>query len=440
MPTITTLGTASARAYGLFGGLTVIAGPYWIATLGGSAADQGNGIAVDSLGNSYIAGQTASQGAGSTDALITKYNTSGTIQWQRVLGGSGIDLFNGVALDSSFNVYAVGRTASQGAGSNDVILTKYDSSGTIQWQKLLGLSASDEGNAIAIDGSNNIYITGYYSSNNLLIAKYDSSGTIQWQRALTTSTNNGNGIRVTSAGTVYVVGFSSGGGGQGSNDVLLTKYDTSGTIQWQRVLGGASSDVGNAIAIDSSENLYVAGSTQSQGLGSTEILVAKYDSSGAIQWQRILGTVNADVAYGVALDSSANVYITGYGNGSDKLQIAKYNSSGTIQWQRRLVAGSAVSNQGNGISTDPSGNIYIAGQTAGTGAGGSDVVITKLPNDGSLTGTYGPWTYSVTTLTGATSTLVSATSTLTASTPSLTSATATLTDAASTLTSTVNTL
>ena len=184
MPLLGTIGVASARGFGMLS-LTGIGGPYWIATLGGANNDYGYGIAVDSSGNCYVTGYTASAGAGNNDVLITKYNTSGTIQWQRTLGGTGADYGYGIAVDSSGNCYVAGLTNSAGAGSTDVLITKYNTSGTIQWQRILGGSGTDISYGIAVDSSGNCYVTGYTDSagagaQDVLITKYDTSGTIQW--------------------------------------------------------------------------------------------------------------------------------------------------------------------------------------------------------------------------------------------------------------------
>jgi uncharacterized delta-60 repeat protein len=427
--------------------LALLGGAGWIATLGGANSDYGQGIAVDSSGNCYVAGYTISTGAGQQDALITKYNASGTIQWQRVLGGTNGDISYGIAVDSSGNCYVTGYTLSAGAGGQDALIAKYDTSGTIQWQRVLGGVSGDLGYGIAVDSSGNCYVTGNTDStgagvNDVLIAKYDTSGTIQWQRVLGgTSGEQGFGIAVDSSGNCYVTGTTSSTGA-GGTDALITKYDTSGTIQWQRVLGGTNTDYGQSIAVDSTGNCYVTGYTNSAGAGGVDVLVTKYDTSGTIQWQRVLGTTGQDIGHGISVDTSGNCYVTGYtdsaGAGSADVIIAKYDTSGTIQWQR--VLGGTSGEQGLGIAVDSSGNCYVTGYTASAGAGSNDVLIAKLPGDGSKTGTYGPWTYQASSLTAATSSLTAATSSLTASTSTLTAATSSLTAATSTLTSTVTQL
>jgi uncharacterized delta-60 repeat protein len=402
---------------------------YWINTTGRYQYVYNYGIAVDSNKNIYAVGETNATDT-NYNILLTKYSSKGFIQWQRTLGGASYDYGWKIVVDSNNDVYVTGSTRSQGAGSDDIVIAKYNSSGTIQWQRTLGGASSDGGYGIAIDSGDNVYVTGYTSSegagsDDIVIAKYNSSGTIQWQRTLGgASSDVGYGIAIDSGDNVYVTG-STNSQGAGSDDIVIAKYNSSGTIQWQRTLGGASSDVGYGIAIDSGDNVYVTGYTNSEGAGNFDFIIVKYNSSGTIQWQRTLGGANNDYGYGIAIDSGDNVYVTGstrsQGAGNDDIVIAKYNSSGTIQWQRTL--GGASTDVGFGIAIDSGDNVYVTGYTISQG------FTIKLPSDGTGTGTYeeAGFVYQVSTLTSSTSTLTDSTSTLTDSTSTLTSTTSTLT-------------
>lgn len=414
---------------------------YWFATLGGTGAEGGGGVALDASGNVYVVGTTASQGAGGDDLLLAKYNANGDIQWQRSLGGTSTENGNVVAVDASGNVYVTGTVYSEGTGAGDLLLAKYNSAGAIQWQRSLGeASRAQVGNGIAVDSSGNIYVSGT-SYNDILLAKYNSSGTIQWQVYLNHSEESGYGLAVDSSGNAYLTGscdFTTG-----FSEAVLVKYNSSGVLQWQRRLGGAASDLGFAVAVDSSGNVYLSGQTSSEGAGGNDVLLAKYNSAGAIQWQRRLGGAGSDVGRGVALDSSANVYVTGYtsseGAGGNDMLLAKYDTSGTILWQRSL--GGTSNDTGVGIAVDSANGVfYVIGNTASTGAGGNDLLLAKLPIDGTRTGTYGSLTYAARTLTNAGSTLTDAASSLSPGPSSHTDAARTLTDAARTLTSTKTTM
>jgi hypothetical protein len=421
---------------------------YWLSTLGGSSAEVPGGIAFDSTGNYYLAGSTQSAGSGDYDLLLAKYDSSGAVQWQQVLGGSAGDRGNAVGVDSNNNVYLVGYvgSASGGAGANDMFIAKYDSSGTIQWQRTLGGSASEfSGNSVAIDSADDIYIYGYSGSqgageNSILLAKYNSVGTLQLQTMLDGSArDSGDAISVGSSGYLYALGHteSSGAGGW---DFLIVKYDSSGAIQWQRTLGGSSDDTGVFLSLDSEENVYVTGYSRSAGTGLYSALVAKYNSSGVIQWQRTIGGASSVFGFGIATDSLGNVYSlaqgSGAGAGGNDIIVFKFDSSGATQWQRTL--GGISQEFACSVALDASDNLYVYGRTASPADVSYDLLLAKLPNDGSLTGTYVlngvDFTYAASSITVTASSLTAATGSLTAGASTLTSATSSLTDASASLT------
>jgi len=417
---------------------------YWLATLGGNSPDVGKSVASDSLGNFYALGYSESSGAGANDFLLTKFDLLGAIQWQRSLGGTSDDDGNSVQIDSSDNIYAFGRTRSSGAGSNDFLLAKYNTSGTLQWQRTLGGSGYDFGTSVSVDSSGNIYVLGLSDSSgagsyDFLLAKYNSSGTIQWQRTLGGASQEfGRSLSVDSSGNVYVAGVTTSAG-LGQEEFLLAKYNASGTIQWQRIFGGTADDQNQALFADSSGNTFLLGSSNSVGAGGQDLILAKYNTSGTLQWQQMLGGVNTDIGRGVALDSADNIFVSGQTNssgaGGNDFLLAKYNSSGVIQWQRTLGSNQAEISYGLALNLEDA--IYATGLTERSGKG-TQILLAKVPSDGSKTGTYSldglDMVYAASSLTAGTSTLTSSTSSLTSATSTLTSSTSSLTSATSTLT------
>ena len=226
----------------------------------------------------------------------------------------------------------------------------------------------------------------------------------------------------------------------------LFNYISLGSGYWIATLTDTSSspqDFAYGITVDSSGNVYVCGfGNNSSGNGVQSI--SKYNTSGTIQWQRTLTdtyTSPSDAAYGITVDSSGNVYVCGYGiNSSGNLvqSISKWNNSGTIQWQRTLTdTYSSPYGGAQGITVDSSGSVYVCG--FGRNSSGNLVqFIAKLPSDGSKTGTYSGTnfgvTYAASTWTAATSSWTSATSSWTAATSSWTSASSSWTSATSTWT------
>jgi len=385
---------------------------YWFATLSGNGSDDDEpyGIAVDSENSVYVTGFSESHGFGDKDALIAKFDSLGTLQWQTTLGGSAGDRGRGIAVDSSDNIYITGESSTNG------LIAKYSSSGSLLWQRVL-IGGTTAGYSVAVDSSDNVYICGRTTSGAgapLFIAKYDSSGTLQGQRFLGVNTaTNGYGVAIDGSDNVYVFGDTDGDGA-GDLDMLIAKYNSSLSIQWQRTLGDSVKEEGYGCDVDSSGNVYVSGFTQTDSNTTTAIL-AKYNTSGDIQWQRSLSTTNKyAIGYAIAVDDTGNnVYVGGVtnkldsGNSYDVL-IAKYNSSGTLQWQRTFGTNSSERLEGIFVKD----NVVYACARTGIPA---KYLIIKIPADGSLTGTYdgGNYVYQSSSLTSATSGLTNDESTLT---------------------------
>jgi hypothetical protein len=284
-----------------------------------------------------------------------KYDNSGVKQWNRTW--SGVDYYQTcrtMALDSSDNVYLAGWT-DDGLEENSVLL-KYDKNGVLQWNRTL-----DRGNSggIAIDSLDNIYLVGtiYFveSKEDMILVKYDNSGVYQWNRTWGGNDyDNCYDVTIDSSDNIYLTGNTGDPFGEGSYDMALIKYDSSGIYQWNRTWGGSERDDSYEVVVDSLGNLYITGTTESFGAGLTDIVLIKYDSSGVIQWNRTYGGSDFDNSYGVAVDSLDNVYITGEIDGGT-IVLIKYNSYGEQEWIITFIG-----QQGESIALDSNDNVYIA--------------------------------------------------------------------------------
>ena len=238
----------------------------------------------------------------------------------------------------------------------------------------------------------------------LILIKYNSSGTRQWTQQFGSSGSDyARGISLDSSGNIYVVGDTSGGLGSNSNsgseDLFLIKYNSSGNLQWTQQMGTFSNDVAFDVATDSLGNSYVTGYTGASLDGNTysgelDLFLVKYDSNGNKSWTKQLGTSTSDYARGVSVDADGNVSFTGYTTaaldgqthyGSDDLFLVKYNSSGTKLWTRQL--GTSSLDRAVDVIHDASGNAYIAGSTLGDldyhrSTGGDDLFLVKYNSDG----------------------------------------------------------
>jgi len=427
------LGVLNAQAAGGYGPQN-----YWISQIGGSSSDQADGIGTDDELNIYVSGQGQSVGSGYRAGYLVKYNLDGAVQWQRSLSTGSDDKFVGCSTDSLGNTVAIGNTYGAGAGNSDWLIAKYDTSGSLLWQRTFGGSDYDFGYAAAHDTSGNIGVIGWYrpvaGNYYMNLAKYNSSGAIQWQRSLNSSEQeHGYGIATDSSDNFYTISDSELRNGRA--DWLLAKYNSSGTIQWQRYLGNFSnSEEGYTIVADDSGNVY-AGGRLYDGTTGSDFSVAKYNSSGTLQWVRSFAegvTGNYEACSAIDLDSDGNVYAVGRMGSVTKYFIVKLNSSGTLQWQRTL--GQGYEAYANSVRIDAAGSICVTGHVDDYGAGDRFFLTAKLPNDGSLTGSYSldgnTFTYAASSLTMSSPTpdngaggLSSATTYLTSSSSSLTSAT-----------------
>lgn len=361
---------------------------------GGSGDDQGNSIVGAKDGNLYTAGSFQGTGNfgsktinsnGSTDAFVAKHDTSGNCLWVRGFGGTSVDIANGVGTDVNGNAYVIGQyqstvtfgsgTTYTSKGSNDAFLSKYDINGNFLWAKSFGGTGFDRAYAIFTDSIGNCYVTGtFMDSVNI----------------------NGNIIKI-APGDVHE---------------YVAKFDSSGTCLWAKAGGGWD---GYGVYTDKKGNCFITGSiitdvvTQFDTIslpifGGLDAFIAKYSPSGKCLWVKRIGDINPDVGYSIAVDSSNNIYLSGYfitstkignislaGYGNEDIFIAKFDQQGNVIWAKK--GGSGNYDWPTGIAIDKNGfpfitGIYSSNATFGTVnlpiSGGSDVFVAKYDPNGNL--------------------------------------------------------
>jgi len=341
----------------------------WNTFLGGIGLDIGESIAVDGSGNVYVTGYSDASWQGTTpprraymgndESFAAKLDASGDLIWNTFLGPGSDDYGAGIAVDGSGNVYVTGESSASWqeatapqrlhSGGVDAFAAKLDASGDLIWNTFLGAGSNDVGRGIAVDGGSNIYVTGYsyaswqgataprrlYSGGvDAFVAKLDTGGNLVWNTFLgDIGSDNGEGIAVDGSGNVYVTGYSNSTWQgtaapqrvfSGNVDGFAAKLDTSGDLVWNSFLGGSANDLGFGIAVDGSGNVYVTGRSNStwQGTappqpaysGDYDAFAAKLDANGNLHWNAFLGAAGDDQGFGIVVDGSSNVYVTGYSN------------------------------------------------------------------------------------------------------------------------------
>lgn len=411
----------------------------WHTFLGGTGSDDGNAIVIDGSGNLFVSGISGAAWGSPVRAYTSNFDifvarldpSTGSLVWNTFLGGTGSDLGNSIAIDTTgSNLYATGSsTATWGSpvraysSGTDAFAAKLDAAtGSLTWNTFLGSAASDVGNSIAVDGSGNVFVTGVgtatwgtpvraytASGNDAFAAKLNSSGTLLWNTFLGTSgTDGGNGIAVDGSGGVFVAGRSSAAWScsptactvraySSSFDGFIAKLNAStGALTWNSFLGASGSDDAKAIVLDGSGNIYITGYSGSTWgspvraytTSSFDAFVAKFNSSGSLTWNTFLGGTAQDLGHSVTLDGSGNLYVAGNSNGtwgspiraysaSDDGFAAKLDSTGGLVWNT-FIGGINI-DEGSSIVVDGDQNVYVAGFSSG--AWGSPVRAYTASND-----------------------------------------------------------
>ncbi len=459
--------------------------------LGGDTSDSGTGIAVDSSGNAYVTGDTLSANfptasplqavfsGGVIDAFVAKLNPTGSaLVYSTYLGGSDLDTADAVAVDTAGNAYVTGSTASTDFPTAsplqavprgiDAFVAKLSATGSaLVYSTYLGGSSFDYALGIAVDPSGNAYVTGQTESTDFptanplqgvygggmfgdaFVAKLNAGGS-----ALVYSTylggsadESGAAIAVDSSDNAYVTGYTDStnfpiasplqavyGGGVFVGDAFVTKLNPAGSaLVYSTYIGGSSEEQGRGIAVDSAGNAYVTGYTTSTdfptanplqasfGGGSSggsgggihghpvpptgDGFVAKLNPTGsALVYSTYLGGSDADAGEAIAVDSAGNAYVTGYtdstnfptgkplqavfGGGVQDGFLAKLNPTGSALLYSSYLGGSDL-DSGFGIAVDSSGHAYVTGSTDSTdfptasplqavNRGNGDAFVTKI--------------------------------------------------------------
>jgi uncharacterized delta-60 repeat protein len=201
----------------------------WNRTWGGNSNDGAYGVAVDSIGGIFLTGETYSFGAGGSDIILIKYNEDGEQQWNSTWGGNSDDYGLGIAVDSIGTIYLAGETYSFGVGGSDMVLVKLDNDGTQLWNRTWGGNSIDRGNAVSIDSLGSIYLTGYTwnlgaGNYDFIVVKYNNSSIQQWNHTWGGySTDLGFGAVVDYSGNIFLAGETHSFGA-GSADMVLVKF------------------------------------------------------------------------------------------------------------------------------------------------------------------------------------------------------------------------
>lgn len=454
--------------------------------LGGSGTDQAARIAVDAAGNAYVIGDTTSpnfptanplQAArrGPQNVFVAKLNPAGALVYSTYLGGSAYEQGLGIAVDSSGNVYVTGSTNSGDfptvapfqrtiGGQSDAFVTKLNAGGdALVYSTYLGGSRVDQAYAITVDASGHAYVAGSTLSadfptvkpfqstfrdggwlgTDAFVTKFGADGSVIYSTFLGGRDSElASGIAADGDGYAYVVGQTRSTdfpvvnalqsacgcpivsvpllGDMPALDGLVTKIAPDGSaLVYSTFLGGKGDDSVDAIAVDLAGNVYVAGSTnsgdfptrnpiQAQRNGTlSDAFVAKLNPAGStLIFSTYLGGSAFDDVLGIAVDTSGTVSVAGqtespnfptvnafqpaFGGLRDAF-VARLNSSGSALVYSSYLGGSG--RESGYIAVDAAGNAYVAGVTESSdfpavnavqpaSGGGTEAFVAKITDSG----------------------------------------------------------
>ncbi|MGZ4034948.1 MAG: T9SS type B sorting domain-containing protein [Bacteroidia bacterium] len=369
---------------------------------------------------------------GKGEIFVTKYDAAGNVLWAKSGIGTDDDDGLGIVADASGNVYVTGYFSSpaitfgsytlSNAGVNNIFLVKYDPSGNVLWAKSAGGTSADDAFSVSLcqnSSGTKVYVAGLFQSSvchfdsfsllntgiasgggDAFLVQYDASGNVLWARGGggTTGTTSAFGVSADISGHISITGvfgsFPVIFGSHilnpiGNHNIFIVRYDASGNILWAKAAGSTNDMISYSIASDACGNAYVTGSfsgssaslgsyTLINGAEATNTFIAKYDSSGIVQWAKCPSGGAGDYeGYSVATDISGNAYVSGTLSGSgggadslifdsytlyfgnaDPMFIAKYDPAGNTVYALALASGG---DDYNGIATDISCNVYVGG-------------------------------------------------------------------------------
>ena len=399
----------------------------WQVGFGGLGIDAPRALAVGSDGGVYLAGYFDGEtdfgapvgkrpSAGMADGFAAKLGADGKMQWAQTFGAKRDDTANGIAVHGDTVVVVgnfddelkIGTFDHKSQGSDDLFAVAYDTKGNPQWLWTLGGIDSDGATAAAAAPDGGWVIGGSFSrtidlgathlkskgGTDALLVKLAPTGQLQWVKQFGGAYNDTIlHVACDADGNIYVQGAFRdvadwGGtplkaGGGADNDVVLAKYDLNGDHVWSQRFGGGLDDVSGGVAVDRAGHVVMTGSFDREAsfgpgddhvsIGESDIFVARFDTTGKLDWAHTYGADREDIGWGIATDDAGNVLVTGwfqntvdFGKGAltskgnkDVFALKLEPTKGDTVWAQSW--GDHDHDQGRAAGVDADGNPIFAG-------------------------------------------------------------------------------
>jgi hypothetical protein len=415
----------------------------WSSRFGDSSAQYGYAVTTASgTGFVFVAGEfngTIDLGggpltsAGGTDVFLAKFSHYGGHLWSMSFGDASQQAASAVSTDDAGNVYMIGRYGGvvnfgggnlTSAGSWDMFVVKFNSAGVHQWSRSFGGVYDEFCNALAVDGTGNVHITGEFpvtidfgggvltsaGGNDVFLAKLNSPGSHLWSKRFGDSSYQyAHGVAVDGSGDVCVTGEFLGsinfGGSDlasaGIHDIYLARLDGSGAHLWSKRFGDPANQLGQSVSFDGYGNAYFAGHITGSadfggGLltsaGSYDAVVAKFDAAGTHQWSRRVGDGSYQYVTAMSVSPLGDVFLAGHfagtmdfgggpltSSGASDAFLAKLATSGAHRWSQRF--GDANNQIPHGVALRSAGGAHMVGEFEGSINFGGNVLVSAGQHD-----------------------------------------------------------
>jgi hypothetical protein len=407
----------------------------WAVKSNGIGDEMAFDVERDANGNNYVIGNYSAAPAvfgsttlpnfgGTPSCFLAKADANGAFLWAVRMGGTstfhvqgeavttdGTDVFITGQFRGTLVFYGTTATVKTLIGSTtdvDCFIARYNSAGVIQWATKYGGAGLQKPMDIAVSSATqSVFVTGA-NINKIFINRYNFSGVSQWSGlSLNGTPASGMGITADAAGNSYLISKYTSGPimlsgssvtNNGTNNMLLAKYDILGAAVWVQNIGGAGGEFPTGgIGIDGASNLYISGeytqtanisgisltNSGNTGFVTTDLFIAKYNNNGIIQWAKKVGGVNSETARGIATDNAGNSFIAAgsqennsviidcqtfpsvLGNTDNKIFVIKYDNAGNVAWATAPKVSDSQTTA-LGIATNGDGYAVITGGLTGS--------------------------------------------------------------------------